>query len=404
MNLLKYILIALLFTFLGYENPELVEAPKKYIKGFLKKDVNNKNLNTSKNLTNIGEVEGNSFDLTYRKVLEYDDRTASFYVEVDDNNKAKFEVFLQDGIKIIDYIATKMSMPLNVTFENNGGVKSVFKKNSKNYALISSKKNSNCYYASIYALDLKKNILETDCLPDFENVDFNGLGGAFINYGDNLILSIGAPEWNSEKIRNLAQINESLFGKTLIFKNEHLNIDQLKSIKKEDLEIFTKGHKNPQGLTLIEEKIYSVEHGPQGGDELNLLEQGKNYGWPIVSYGTLYNNGKGFLKRNNSTISPIFTFLPSIAPSSIGNCPSNLKNYYKENHCMLILSLRGMSLFIALVDKNDSRLISLEKFLINQRLRHFGLNSDNVVFQKNDVFYISFDNEGIYELEFKNFR
>ena len=71
---------------------------------------------------------------------------------------------------------------------------------------------------------------------------------------------------------------------------------------------------------------------------------------------------------------------------------------------MLILSLRGMSLFIALVDKNDSRLISLEKFLINQRLRHFGLNSDNVVFQKNDVFYISFDNEGIYELEFKNFR
>ena len=71
---------------------------------------------------------------------------------------------------------------------------------------------------------------------------------------------------------------------------------------------------------------------------------------------------------------------------------------------MLILSLRGMSLFIALVDKNDSRLISLEKFLINQRLRHFGLNSKNVVFQKNDVFYISFDNEGIYELEFKNFR
>ena len=321
MNLLKYILIALLFTFLGSENPELVEAPKKYIKGFLKKDVNNKNLNTSKNLTNIGEVEGNSFDLTYRKVLEYDDRTASFYVEVDNNNKAKFEVFLQDGIKIIDNNAIKMSMPLNVTFENNGGVKSVFKKNSKNYALISSKKNSNCYYASIYALDLKKNILETDCLPDFENVDFNGLGGAFINYGENLILSIGAPEWNSDEIRNLAQINSSLFGKTVIIKNEYLNIDQLDSIKKEDLEIFTKGHKNPQGLTLIEEKIYSVEHGPQGGDELNLLEQGKNYGWPIVSYGTLYNNGKGFLKRNNSTISPIFTFLPSIAPSSIGNCP-----------------------------------------------------------------------------------
>ena len=71
---------------------------------------------------------------------------------------------------------------------------------------------------------------------------------------------------------------------------------------------------------------------------------------------------------------------------------------------MMILSLRGMSLFIALIDKTDSRLISLEKFSINQRLRHFGLNSDNEIFQKNNVFYVSFDNEGIYELEFKNFR
>ena len=44
-----------------------------------------------------------------------------------------------------------------------------------------------------------------------------------------------------------------------LFKNEYLNIDQLDSIKKEDLEIFTKGHKNPQGITLIEGKIYSVE-------------------------------------------------------------------------------------------------------------------------------------------------
>lgn len=416
MNLFKYILIALLFTFLGSENPELVEAPKKYIKAYFKKDVNNKDLNsrniqskTTKKVQDLGNlvetevVEGNSFDLTYKKVLDYDDRTASFYVETD-NNKAKFEVFLQDGIKIIDNNAKKMSLPPNIAFKNNGGVKSVFKKNNKNYALISSIKNSNCYHASIYEFEIKKNILETDCLPDIENVDFNGLGGAFINYENNLILSIGAPEWNSDKIRNLAQINSSLFGKTVIIKNEYFNIDQSDSINKEDLEIFTKGHKNPQGITLIEGKIYSVEHGPQGGDELNLLERGKNYGWPLVSYGTLYNNGKGFLKKNNNSTSPIFTFLPSIAPSSIGNCPSNLKNYYKENYCMMILSLRGMSLFIALIDKTDSRLISLEKFLINQRLRHFGLNSDNEIFQKNNVFYVSFDNEGVYELEFKNFR
>ena len=133
MNLFKYILIALLFTFLGSENPELVEAPKKYIKAFFKKDVNNKDSNSrniqskttkkiqdSSNLVETEVVEGNSFDLTYRKVLDYDDRTASFYVETD-NNKAKFEVFLQDGIKIIDNNAKKchylQTLPLKTMVE-----------------------------------------------------------------------------------------------------------------------------------------------------------------------------------------------------------------------------------------------------------------------------------------------
>ena len=415
MKLLKYIFIAILFTFIGYENPSLIENPKKYIKFYLKKlglvktftnnitqlekISENKDLNIS---TNREIIEGNSFDLSYRKILSFDDRTASFYTKFI-NNKLNFEIFLQDGIKINNDNAEEMNLPLNISFEKNGGVKSVFKKNNINFAIISSKKISDCYFASIYNLKIKKSIFETDCLPDYENVDFNGLGGAFINYNNNLILSIGAPEWNSEEIRNLAQKEDSFYGKTIAIEDKFFNSNKDQFLKKEDIKIFTKGHKNPQGITLIEEKIFSVEHGPQGGDEINLLKKGNNYGWPIVSYGTLYNNGKSFLKKN-STSSPIFTFLPSIAPSSLGKCPSNLKNYYKDNHCMIILSLRGMSLFVALLDKKDLRLISIEKFLINQRLRHFGLNSDNEVFQKNNSFYISVDNEGVYEIEFKNFR
>jgi hypothetical protein len=415
MKFLKYIFIALLFTFIGYENPSLIENPKKYVKFYLKKLGLSKTFTTNKNqLKKIGEnkdlnssanreiVEGNSFDLNYRKIFNFDDRTASFYIKLK-NNKPNFEIFLQEGVKINDDNVQEMNLPLNISFEKNGGVKSVFKKNNINFAIISSKKISNCYYASIYNLKLKKNIFETDCLPDYENVDFNGLGGAFINYDNNLVLSIGAPEWNSEEIRNLAQKKDSLYGKTITIDGRFFNSNKDQFLKKEEIKIFTKGHKNPQGITLIDEKIFSVEHGPQGGDELNLLKKGNNYGWPIVSYGTLYNNGRSFLKKNK-TISPIFTFLPSIAPSSIGKCPSNLKNYYKDNHCMIILSLRGMSLFVALLDKKGSRLISLEKFLINQRLRHFGLNSNNEVFQKNDIFYISVDNEGVYEIEFKNFR
>lgn len=415
MKFLKYIFIAILFTFIGYENPSLTENPKKYVKFYLKKLGLSKTFTTNKNyLEEISKnkdlnnsinpeiVKGNSFDLNYKKILNFDDKTASFYIKFKDN-KPNFEIFLQEGIKIEDKNVQEMNLPLDISFEKNGGVKSVFKKNNINFAIISSKKISNCYYASIYNLEIKENIFETECLPDYKNVDFNGLGGAFINYNNNLVLSIGAPEWSSEAIRNLAQKKDSLYGKTVIIHDKFFNSNKDKFLKKEDIKIFTKGHKNPQGITLIDKKIFSVEHGPQGGDELNLLKKGNNYGWPIVSYGTLYNNGKSFLKKNN-TSDPIFTFLPSIAPSSVGNCPSNLKNYYKDNHCIIILSLRGMSLFVGLVDKKDLRLVSLEKFLINQRLRHFGLNFDNTIFQRNNIFYISVDNEGVYEIEFKNFR
>jgi plasmid maintenance system killer protein len=69
-----------------------------------------------------------------------------------------------------------------------------------------------------------------------------------------------------------------------------------------------------------------------------------------------------------------------------------------------MLSLRGMSIFVLLIDKKNFRLVSLEKFLVDQRLRHFGLNFQNRMYQKNNFFYISVDGEGLYEMKFNNFR
>jgi len=96
--------------------------------------------------------------------------------------------------------------------------------------------------------------------------------------------------------------------------------------------------------------------------------------------------------------------LPSIAPSSINKCPKNLQDYYKDNYCFLMLTLRGMSIYVMLIDKDKLNLISLEQFKIEQRLRHFGLNKTNDIFQMNDSFYISVDGEGIYKMIFKNLR
>ena len=63
-----------------------------------------------------------------------------------------------------------------------------------------------------------------------------------------------------------------------------------------------------------------------------------------------------------------------------------------------------MSLFVILIDKKKLNVINIEKFKIEQRLRHFGLNIDNKLFQQKNSFIISADGEGLYKVSFENFR
>ena len=81
--------------------------------------------------------------------------------------------------------------------------------------------------------------------------------------------------------------------------------------------VFTYGSRNPQGLTLhpVTGAIWEGEHGPQGGDEINILETGNNYGWPLISYGINYN-GTSFtnITEEKGMEQPIHYWTPSIAP------------------------------------------------------------------------------------------
>lgn len=83
--------------------------------------------------------------------------------------------------------------------------------------------------------------------------------------------------------------------------------------------VFSSGHRNPQGATLdLTGRLLTVEHGPQGGDELNAPEQGGNYGWPLVSYGLNYNDTKVGLGTALPGIEqPLHYWDPSIAPSGL---------------------------------------------------------------------------------------
>jgi glucose/arabinose dehydrogenase len=84
-------------------------------------------------------------------------------------------------------------------------------------------------------------------------------------------------------------------------------------------EIWSYGHRNPQGATLGPDgKLWMHEHGPQGGDEINLPQPGRNYGWPVVTFGENYGGGKigeGTAKAGMEP--PLHHWTPSIAPSGM---------------------------------------------------------------------------------------
>ena len=98
------------------------------------------------------------------------------------------------------------------------------------------------------------------------------LGGKIIILNEKeLIIAAGSG------VDTLANENWSSYGKTILISHKNGHLPNQKT--------FTKGHRNPSGLFSDGVNIYEVEHGPSGGDELNKLVQGKNYGWPNETYG-----------------------------------------------------------------------------------------------------------------------
>jgi glucose/arabinose dehydrogenase len=98
--------------------------------------------------------------------------------------------------------------------------------------------------------------------------------------------------------------------------------------------IWTYGHRSPQGLFIhpVSGQMYQSEHGPQGGDELNLILKGRNYGWPVIGYGVNYGGAKLHSAREREGMEqPLWYFTPSIATSGLLVYTGDLFPDWKNN-------------------------------------------------------------------------
>ena len=196
--------------------------------------------------------------------------------------------------------------------------------------------------------------------------------------------------------RTLAQEGDNDFGKII-------SINLLDKSKK----ILSKGHRNPQGLFLNEDLniLFSTEHGPSGGDEINYLKFNElnnnkvsNYGWPMSSYGRHYHddnddNDERYklapLKKSHSKygyVEPLKYFDPSVGISQIIGLP---KKFSGEDNYKFVVGTMGnakkfkegmLSLYFFEFDNRDEKIVNSEIIPIKSRVRDMVyVDEENIV-------------------------
>jgi aldose sugar dehydrogenase len=135
-------------------------------------------------------------------------------------------------------------------------------------------------------------------------------------------------------------------------------------------EIYTLGHRNVQGIVRdpVSGAIYAHEHGPMGGDEVNLIQAGRNYGWPIITYGRDYTGAQisPFTAREGLE-QPLVYWVPSIAPSGMTIVTKDMFPAWKGD--LLVSALAGMQ--VRRVDLAGGKVVGQEVLFaeVGERIR-----------------------------------
>lgn len=134
-------------------------------------------------------------------------------------------------------------------------------------------------------------------------------------------------------------------------------------------EIWSIGHRSPQGLTIHPEtrELYLIEMGPRGGDEVNLIKKSANYGWPEVTYGREYYGPRIGIPEKAGVEKPVVYWVPSISPSGSNFYTGSKFVNWKNN--LFIGTLSGQHLRRIVLDRTGTKVLSQEELLNDQSLR-----------------------------------
>lgn len=152
--------------------------------------------------------------------------------------------------------------------------------------------------------------------------------------------------------------------------------------------IYSYGHRNPQGLAFhpVTGELWEHEHGPKGGDEINIIGAGNNYGWPIISYGVNYSGTKFTdMTEKEGMEQPIHYYKPSIAPCGMAFLDSDIYPDWKNN--LFIGSLRFE--YLERIVLKDNQVVYQEKLLeeLKSRVRDVRVGNDGYL-------YVAVENPG----------
>lgn len=213
------------------------------------------------------------------------------------------------------------------------------------------------------------------------------------NKNGNLFVSTG--ERSGKDIRMQAQQLNSSLGKILHLTTSGKPVANGPFANQTDArpEIYAYGLRNPDGLAINPQtgELWEAEFGPRGGDEVNIIKPGKNYGWPVITYGTEYSGAKvgDGIQKQDGMEQPIYYWNPSISPGSIAFYNSSHIAEWKGN---LFVAALGGSHLIRLVIKNN-KIVGEERLLADK-----GERFRDLVQAKDGALYTVTDGGNLYKI------